>query len=106
MRYAVQSQMFKMLAHPIRLRVLHALRKGELSVGELCDKLDVEQTSMSQHLSVLRANGFVVADRRGASVYYSIADAVVHDLLACAEHASKARGAAARSMLRIVRREA
>ncbi len=106
MRYAVQTQIFKVLANPVRLRVLHALRKGEQSVSDLCQRLDVEQTSMSQQLSVLRANGFVSSDRRGASVYYAIADSAVLDLLECADRVAKARGAASRSMLRIVRRDA
>ena len=101
MRYAAQVQIFKVLANPIRLRILDALRKGEHSVGELCRRLDVEQTSMSQHLSVLRANGFVVTDRRGPSIFYSIEDTTVLQLLDCADHVLRSRRGASRALRRI-----
>jgi DNA-binding transcriptional ArsR family regulator len=105
MQYGVEARLFKVLANPTRLGVLHALRSGERSVGELCRRLRVEQTSMSQHLSVLRASGFVVTDRRGPSVYYAIGDPGVVDLLRCAGHVARGRGAAARALRRAAARK-
>ncbi len=76
-----KAEFFKALAHPLRIAVLDALRNGELGVNELCNLLKVEQSTLSQQLSVLRARNIVVARKEGLNVYYSVRDATVFRLL-------------------------
>jgi DNA-binding transcriptional ArsR family regulator len=80
--YEVKADLFKGLAHPIRIRVLEVLSTApEASVSELIDQTSLEASHLSQHLSVLRRNRLVVAERRGSLVYYRLAYPQVADLL-------------------------
>lgn len=106
MRYAFQAQFFKVLANPTRIRVLDALRDGEHSVSDLCERLDTEQTTMSQHLAVLRSNRFVITERDGATVRYSVSDPDIFTLLDCATKIFKNKRAGARTLLKDLRRGA
>jgi ArsR family transcriptional regulator len=65
------------LADPKRLCVLECLASGELSVGELSSRIGCQVPNMSQHLSVLRSAGLVVARRDGNTVRYRLADPTV-----------------------------
>ncbi|HVY70858.1 MAG TPA: metalloregulator ArsR/SmtB family transcription factor [Verrucomicrobiae bacterium] len=62
----------KALSDPTRLRVLFALRTGELCVCELCDVLGVTQSTLSTHLQVIRQAGLVSSRREGKWSYYQI----------------------------------
>jgi DNA-binding transcriptional ArsR family regulator len=79
-----KAAFFKALAHPVRIRVLEALVRGERSVQELQETLGLEQPVVSQHLAVLRANNIVVGRKEGVSVRYAVRDPLVADLLAVA----------------------
>lgn len=71
---------FKALSEPIRLRILNALRTGELSVGELVDELDSSHANVSKHLQQLFKGGFVKRRKQGLNVYYALADKTVFKL--------------------------
>ena len=60
-------------ADPTRVRILAALRDGELCVCELCDALHVTQSTLSTHLQVIRAAALVTTRRVGKWNYYAIA---------------------------------
>jgi ArsR family transcriptional regulator len=67
-----QSDLFKILAHPVRLSILEILRDGEQCVCHMEAMLKRRQAYISQHLIVLREAG-VVADRQdGWNVYYRV----------------------------------
>jgi DNA-binding transcriptional ArsR family regulator len=76
-----KAEFFKALAHPLRIRILDALRSGQVSVNELCVRLDAEQTTVSQQLAVLRNRNIVVGRKDGNSVYYSVHDPAIFRLL-------------------------
>jgi ArsR family transcriptional regulator len=76
-----KAEFFKALAHPLRIAVLDALRGGELGVNELCNRLRVEQSTLSQQLAVLRGRSIVVGRKEGLNVYYSVRDRAVFRLL-------------------------
>ena len=80
----LKAELFKALAHPMRIRALEQLAEGENSVGELATRLDVEISHLSQQLAVLRKVGVVTTRREGTTVYYSVADARFVALLAIA----------------------
>ncbi len=68
------SVFLRSLASPYRLVILTLLLEREHSVKELCEALDARQSLVSQHLTRLRLAGIVKAERRGASLYYSLVD--------------------------------
>ncbi|MBA3375248.1 MAG: helix-turn-helix transcriptional regulator [Actinobacteria bacterium] len=78
------AKYFRGLGDPSRLRILELLRgEGELSVGELVDRLGLPQPKVSNHLACLRWCGFIEARRKGRTIYNRIADprvAVIFDL--------------------------
>lgn len=66
---------FRVLSDPTRLRILGELEEhGELSVGELVERLELPQPSVSNHLSCLRWCGFLDTRREHRTVFNSIAD--------------------------------
>ncbi len=75
------AEFFKALAHPQRVKILDALRSGEVSVNELSARLGVEQTTLSQQLAVLRKSNIVVGRKEGQNVYYSVPDSAIFRLL-------------------------
>ena len=80
--YEVKANLFKGLAHPLRVRVLEVLTAApEASVSELLEATGLEASHLSQHLAVLRNYRLVSADRRGNQVYYRLAYPQVADLL-------------------------
>ncbi len=76
-----KAELFRALAHELRIRLLEELRDRELSVGALQERVGASGPNVSQHLAVLRSHGIVVTRRDGTSVLYSIADARLSSLL-------------------------
>ena len=62
----------KAMAHPLRWRILCTLGKGELSVGEIVDKIGTSQSNISQHLEQLRNKNIVAARKEANRIFYSI----------------------------------
>jgi ArsR family transcriptional regulator, cadmium/lead-responsive transcriptional repressor len=82
---ALLGKYFRVLADETRLRILEALdAEGELSVGELVDRLGVSQPGVSNHLACLRWCGFVEERREHRTVYNRVADPRVGEIIALA----------------------
>ena len=82
--YEVKANLFKGLAHPLRVRVLEVLAAApdrETPVAELLEATGLEASHLSQHLAVLRTHRLVTAERRGNQVRYRLAYPQVADLL-------------------------
>jgi ArsR family transcriptional regulator len=71
---------FKALAEPARLRILDALRSGELTVGDLCERTGLNQANLSKHLQLLHTLEFVNRRKDGLFVYYSLINEEVFQL--------------------------
>lgn len=71
---------FAALGEPARLRIVHALSRGELCVGDLATTLGMAVPAVSQHLRVLRDLRIVRNRRAGKSIYYALDDSHVSDL--------------------------
>lgn len=103
---AFKAEFFKALAHPLRIAVLDALRAGEIGVNELSVLLKVEQSTLSQHLAVLRTRNIVVGRKEGLNVYYSVADPAVLKLLDAAREIFNHQLTGVRDLLAQIKREA
>src|ERR1700731_2683130 len=66
-------ELFKAVADPVRLRLLHLLSAGEVCVCHLHDALDLPQSTVSRHLAYLRKRGLVVGRKQGLWVHYRLA---------------------------------
>lgn len=83
--YEVKANLFKGLAHPVRIRVLELLSAApEVSVSDLLSATGLEASHLSQHLSVLRRYRLVKSERRGLQQFYTLADPLAAELLAVA----------------------
>jgi ArsR family transcriptional regulator len=79
--YQRQAELFSLLSHPVRLRILDILAQGEACVCHLCAALDQRQAYMSQQLAKLKEAGLINDEKQGLYVYYSLADADLSLLL-------------------------
>ena len=80
--YEVKANLFRVLGHSARVRILELLCECERSVGALQAELGLDSGGTSQHLAALRRIGVVESRREGTSVYYRVDDERVFDLLA------------------------
>lgn len=89
--------LFATLSDPARLRILHSLRGGPRSVGDIHKTCRLKQANTSKHLRVLREAGLVKPQREGTTVRYAISEPLIFGLcdLACGE--SKQNGKRPRS---------
>lgn len=69
MRY---TGLYKALSHPIRLGLVNLLSEKQQDVGRLGKQLNIRQSNVSQHLQVLRINGFVLSEKEGKRRIYSL----------------------------------
>ncbi|MBV7295072.1 metalloregulator ArsR/SmtB family transcription factor [Corynebacterium sp. TAE3-ERU12] len=87
----IAVEVFSMLADTTRVRIVLALREGELPVGELAARVDKTPTSVSQHLAKLRMARMVSTRQEGTRVFYSLQDEhaanLVIQAICQAEHA-------------------
>ncbi len=84
MRFAAEeaANLLRAIGSPHRLMILCLLVESERTVTEICDAIGARQSLASQHLTRLRLDGLVKAERRGYFMYYSLADTVAKEIVA------------------------
>ncbi|PHO07111.1 transcriptional regulator [Thermoanaerobacterium thermosaccharolyticum] len=75
--YDKTAEYFKTLSHPTRIKIIELLSKNEMCVCEMMAVLNLDQSHISRHLMVLRANGIVKDSREGTKIYYSLVDKAI-----------------------------
>ena len=78
---ASKARLFSSLSNAVRLELLSIVSERETSVGELCLRLNMSQSAISQHLGKLRADGLVTTRREAQTVYYRCANPGVQRVL-------------------------
>jgi DNA-binding transcriptional ArsR family regulator len=68
-----KAEFFRALAHPTRIAILEHLRAGELSAGELIDRLGIEQA--------MRAKNILLSRKSGNQAFYSVRDPLIIEVL-------------------------
>lgn len=86
----VEVNLFKALAHPLRLKILKKLCKNEFCVCELNEDELFSQSNISQHLRILKDAELVVQRKDGLNVYYKVKDERLIDLIKLADEMIKA----------------
>lgn len=72
--YSYHAEICKVFSHPKRLELINVLRDQEMSVGGLCQRLEVTPANLSQHLAMMRERHILVSRKEGNVVYYRIAN--------------------------------
>jgi ArsR family transcriptional regulator len=98
--HELTANLFRVLGHPARVRILELLREGERSVGSLQAELNLDSGGTSQHLSALRRIGLVESRREGTSVFYRVDGEQVFGLLEAGRGLVARRLAEQQSILR------
>ncbi|MER5962167.1 metalloregulator ArsR/SmtB family transcription factor [Streptomyces sp. NPDC002057] len=82
--YQAKAEFFRLLGHPVRIRVLELLQDGPMPVRDLLARIEVEPAALSQQLAVLRRSGIVTATREGPTVVYALTGGDVAQLMRAA----------------------
>ena len=77
------------LNHPLRQKMLALVKdnRNRMNVTDIYVKLRIEQSVASQHLAILRNQGLVSTEREGKTIWYSVDDNAIKDLLKTCEEA-------------------
>ncbi len=75
------ADLLKVLGNENRLLILCELSKGPQSVNSLLENLQISQSGISQHLSILKAKGILEYDKKAQTIFYSVKDERVLKLL-------------------------
>ena len=79
-----RKEIFAALACGRRLQIIELLKEGEKCASDLIPILDIDQSAVSRHLSILKKAGILTSHKEGVNVYYRIANQKVFDLLSIA----------------------
>ncbi|WLG16856.1 ArsR/SmtB family transcription factor [Bacillus cereus] len=74
-KYEKVAEALKVLAHPVRLTLVDImLTKGPTNVTTMYERLQMPQSTISQHLSKLKSAKIITGNRKGLEIYYEVAD--------------------------------
>lgn len=77
----------KTIAHPLRIGIIDLLTDNErMSVNDICQKLDSEQSLTSHHLSNMKLKGILRSEREGKNIYYSLKMKEVTEVIHCMQN--------------------
>ena len=77
------AECLKVMAHPVRLRIVNILMQGEFAVHELAEMSKTSPNQTCEHLRLLKGHGLLSSERRGRTVYYKIASPQLPGLIHC-----------------------
>jgi len=100
--HALTADVFKALAHPLRLALLEFLNENERCVCEIVGTLGLRQPTVSKHLAILHTQGLISRRRDGSRVVYQLAPGAADLLAAGLAFTRDRRQAEARSLLSAV----
>jgi ArsR family transcriptional regulator len=83
--FNARARVIKALAHPSRLFMVTELASQERCVCELAEMLEVDMSTASKHLAVLREAGIVEDQKRGSQVFYILKCPCILDFMGCVE---------------------
>jgi ArsR family transcriptional regulator len=78
-----KAEIFKALAHPVRLQIVEKLAEEEQCVCVILEMFAIENSTLSRHLSVLKNAGIVHDEKRGKNVFYSLKCRCLLDMCDC-----------------------
>lgn len=82
--FSDKAEVFKALAHPTRLFIIHAINDKRLSVKELTELVGIDISTMSKHLDILKKHKIIEGEKEKNFIYYRLAIPCVLDFMNCA----------------------
>jgi len=82
-KYLKYSEVFKALGHPVRLKIVDGLLSHTCNVGEIVEGLGLPQSTVSQHLGILRNRGIITPEKYGVKTCYTVSDPKVRRIIDC-----------------------
>jgi len=83
--FEARAKIIKALAHPTRLFIVDTLSKNEKCVQDLTKLIGADISTVSKHLSILKASGIIEDDKRGLQVWYRLKTPCVMNFFGCVE---------------------
>ena len=80
---AQAADCLKVMAHPVRLRMVDVLMQGEFAVREIAIVCEISPSQACEHLRLMKGHGFLSSQRRGKEVFYKIEAPQLPSLLKC-----------------------
>jgi ArsR family transcriptional regulator len=81
MNFTEESEVLKVLGHPIRLKIVAGLCTQECNVKHIWECLGLPQATVSQHLALLKNKGLIEGQREGVEVHYSVVSPLAKKLV-------------------------
>lgn len=81
-QYCSESEVLKVLGHPIRLKIVAGLCTRECNVKHIWECLGLPQATVSQHLALLKNKGIIEGKRDGVEVHYSVISPLAKKIIA------------------------
>jgi len=83
--FAQAAECLKILAHPVRLRIVQLLLHGRYTVGELAKDCQIPDNVASEHLRLMQRCGFFTSERKGRKVFYQVVEPHLQNIMDCIE---------------------
>ncbi len=87
--FEAKARIIKAMAHPTRLFIVDVLSRKEQCVCELTEMVGADTSTISKHLSILKAAGIVEDEKRGLQVWYSLKVPCILNFFGCVEQVQK-----------------
>jgi len=79
----IRSEVIKAMANPVRLIVIELLKEGEKSFSVLMEYFDIDKSTLSKHIGVLKVAGIVKSRRDGLEMFYHLQVPCITDFFKC-----------------------
>jgi DNA-binding transcriptional ArsR family regulator len=87
--FEAKAKIIKAMSHPTRLFIVDILSQKEQCVSDLTRLIGADTSTVSKHLSILKAVGIVEDDKRGLQVWYSLKVPCILNFFSCVEQVQK-----------------
>ena len=84
-QYGKEADIFKALSHPTRILILYSIKEKQHTVSELAEKAEIDISTMSKHLDLLKRNKIIVGKKIKNTVFYKINIPYIFNFLDCAK---------------------
>jgi ArsR family transcriptional regulator, zinc-responsive transcriptional repressor len=79
------AECLRTLAHPIRLRMVQLMLRGELTVGQIAEACEIPSHMASEHLRMMQHCGLLARRQDGRRIYYQVAEPTLANIMSCIE---------------------
>jgi ArsR family transcriptional regulator, zinc-responsive transcriptional repressor len=79
------AECLRTLAHPVRLRMVQLMLRGEFTVGEIAEACEIPSHMASEHLRMMQHCGLLARRQDGRRIYYQVAEPTLANIMNCIE---------------------